>query len=65
MMKARVNDRAITVREVSLPTGVMIPVGTHGFVIEAVQAPERYEVQFDLDADQALATVSPDDFGLA
>ncbi len=65
MVKAKFNDRVITVREVSLATGKTIPVGTHGFVIEAIDAPERYEVEFDLDNDQVLTTVSPDDVGLA
>jgi hypothetical protein len=29
-------------------------------VIEAMEAPERYEVEFDLDAEQALMTASPE-----
>jgi hypothetical protein len=64
-VKAQFDDRVITLREVSLPDGRKIPVGTHGFVIEAVEATDRYEVEFDLDADQVLATVSAQDFGLA
>lgn len=41
-----------------------ISVDTHGFAIEAVEAPESSEAGFDLDADQVLVTVPPDDFGL-
>jgi len=64
-MKAKFDDRIILVREILLANGEKVPVGTHGFVIEAVEAPETYEVEFDVDTTQVLATVSPDDFGLA
>ncbi len=61
-VKAQFDDRVMLVREVGLPNGRRIPVGTHGFVIEAVETPEHYEVKFDLDAGQVLVSVSPDDF---
>ncbi len=64
-MKARFDDRVITVRDVALESRETIPAGTHGFVIEAIESPERYEVEFDLEAGQALATVVPEDVGLA
>jgi hypothetical protein len=64
-VKARFDDRVITVRTVALESGEIIPVGTHGFVIEATQSPERYEVEFDLETGQVLATVAPDDIGVA
>jgi hypothetical protein len=59
MARAQFNDRVITVRKLSLADGAMIPVGTRGFVIEAIDGPERCEVECDLDTDQVLATVSP------
>ena len=65
VMKAQFDDRVITLREVPLPNGGQIPVGTHGFVVEAIESPEKYEVEIDLDDDQVLVTVSPDDFGVA
>jgi hypothetical protein len=64
-LKARFDDRVITVRAVALESGETIPVGTHGFVIEAFESPERYEVEFDLETGQVLATVVPEDVGLA
>jgi hypothetical protein len=64
-MKAAFDDRVITVRAVTLESGETIPVGTHGFVIGAVESPETYEVEFDLETGQILTTVTPDDFGLA
>jgi hypothetical protein len=64
-VKARFDDRVITVRDVALGSGQIIPIGTHGFVIEAFQSPERYEVEFDLETGQILATVGPEDVGVA
>jgi hypothetical protein len=64
-VKAHFDDRVITVRAVSLESGQTIPVGTHGFVIEAIESPESYEVEFDLETGQILATVRPNDVGLA
>ena len=64
-VKAEFDDRVTTVRAVSLENGETIPVGTHGFVIEAIESPETYEVEFDLETGQILATVTPDDVGLA
>jgi hypothetical protein len=64
-VKAEFDDRVITVRAVSLESGETIPVGTHGFVIEAIESHETYEVEFDLETGQILATVTPDDVGLA
>jgi hypothetical protein len=58
-VKARFDDRVITVRDVPLEGGESIPTGTHGFVIEAIESPERYEVEFDLETGPVLATVSP------
>ena len=58
-MKARFDDRVTTVRAVALESGETIPIGTHGFVIEAIESPERYEVEFDLESGQDLATVVP------
>ena len=64
-MKARFDDRVITTREVPLPDGRILPSGAHGFVIEAIESPETYEVEFDLADGQVLATVRPEDFGVA
>ena len=64
-MKARFDDRVITIREVPLPDGGILPSGTHGFVTEAIESPETYEVEFDLADGQVLATVRPEDFGVA
>jgi hypothetical protein len=64
-MKAQFDDRVITIREVPLPDGGIVPPGTHGFVIEGHQSPETYEVEFDLADGQVLATVRPEDFGVA
>jgi hypothetical protein len=64
-VKARFDDRVITVRDVALESGETIPTGTHGFVIEAIESPERYEVEFDVESGQVLATVAPEDVGLA
>ena len=66
MVKAAFDDRIITVRAVSLESRETIPAGTHGFVIEAFQSPESYEVEFDLETgEMILATVMSDDVGLA
>jgi hypothetical protein len=62
-VKAEFDDRIITVRAVSLESGETIPVDTHGFVIKAVESPD--EVEFDFETGQILATVTPDDVGLA
>jgi len=64
-MKARFDDRVITTRAVPLPDGRVLPAGAHGFVIEAIETPEAYEVEFDLADGQILATVHPEDFGVA
>ena len=64
-MKARFDDRVISVRDIALESGETIPAGTHGFVIEAIESPERYEVEFDLETEQVLETVVPEDVGLA
>jgi hypothetical protein len=61
-VKAQFDDRVILVREVGLPNGGKIPVGTHGFVIEAIGRPEQYEVEFDLDDRPVLVSVSPEEF---
>jgi hypothetical protein len=63
-MKARFNDHVITVRDVPLPNGRTLPEGTHGFVIEAFEDSETYEIQFDLDGDPVLVIVLPVDFGV-
>jgi hypothetical protein len=65
VMKARFDDRVITTRAVQLSDGRVLPVGAHGFVIEAFESPEVYEVEFDLAEGQVLATVQPEDFGVA
>jgi hypothetical protein len=65
MMTARFDDRVITIRDVQLPDGGVVPAGTHGFVIEAMDSPEAYEVEFDRDNDQVLVVVHPEDFGVA
>ena len=64
-VKARFDDHVITVKPVTLSDGSMLPEATHGFVIEAFASPEAYEVEFDLGDDQILATVRPEDFGVA
>jgi hypothetical protein len=64
-MKARFDDRVITTRAVPISDGRILPSGTHGFVIEAIESPETYEVEFDLADGQVLATVRPEDFGVA
>ena len=64
-MKARFDDRVITIREVPLADGGILPPGTHGFVVEGHESPETYEVEFDLADRQVLATVRPEDFGVA
>ena len=43
----------------------MLPEGTHGFVLAAFETPEAYDVEFDLGGNLVLATVQPDDFGVA
>jgi len=67
-VKAKYDDHVITVRPVVLPDGEVIPTGTHGFVIEALENPtESYEIEFYVEHgpgdDLVLVTVSPDDFG--
>ena len=47
-VKARFDNHVITVTEVALPDGHVLPVGTHGFVIEAFESPKTYEIEFDL-----------------
>jgi len=64
-MKARFDDRVISTREVRLHDGQVMPAGTHGFVIEAAESPEAYEVEFDFGDNQVLATVQPEDVGVA
>ena len=64
LMKARFYDHVITVRVVPLPNGRTLPEGTHGFVIEAFEDPETYEIEFDLDGDPVLVIVQPVDFGV-
>lgn len=64
-MKAKFDDHVITVQPVRLSDGSVLPEGTHGFVIEASDSPEAYEVEFDFGDDQILATVQPEDFGVA
>jgi len=64
-VKARFDDHLITVRAVALPEGRMLPEGTHGFVLAAFETPEAYDVEFDLGGNLVLATVQPDDFGVA
>jgi hypothetical protein len=63
--KAEFDDRVMTIRAVSLKSGETIPAGTHCFVIEAIESPATYEVEFDLETRQILATVTPDDVGMA
>ena len=58
-MKARFDDHVITVREVPLSDGSVLPEGTNGFVIETFESPETYEVEFDLDDDVVLANRIP------
>jgi hypothetical protein len=66
-IKANFDDHVITVRNVHLPDGRMLPTGTHGFVISVLtDSAESYEVEFDPEeGDEVLAVVSPDDFGVA
>ena len=64
-MKARFDDHVITVREVPLSDGSVLPEGTNGFVIETFESPETYEVEFDLDDGLILAAVQPEDIGVA
>jgi hypothetical protein len=64
-VKTRFDDRVITVRDIVLERGGTIPTGTHGLVIEALESPDRYEVEFDLESGQVLATVVPEDIGPA
>ncbi len=64
LMKARFNGHLITVRDVPLPNSRTLPEGTHGFVIEAFEDPETYEIEFDLDGDPVLVIVQPVDFGV-
>ena len=64
-MKEKFDDRMITVRDVQLLYGGVLPVGTHGFVIEATDSPEVYEVEFELADGPVLVTVAPEDFGVA
>ena len=64
-MKARFDDHVITTRAVALSDGSQLPEGTHGFVVEAFDSPETYEVEFDLGDDVVLTRVEPEDFGLA
>jgi hypothetical protein len=64
-MKAQFDDRVITIREVPLPDGGILSPGTHGFIIEGHESPETYEVEFDLTDGPVLATVLPEDFGVA
>jgi hypothetical protein len=64
-VKARFDDHVITVTEITLPDGHVLPEGTHGFVIEAFQSPETYEIEFDHEGELILATVQGDAFGVA
>jgi len=66
-VKAKFDDHVITLRQIELPDGTILPSGTHGFVIEAFSEPEeRYELEFDpKDSGEVLHTVGPDDFGVA
>ena len=64
-VKARFDNHVITLTEVALPDGHVLPVGTHGFVIEAFESPKTYEIEFDLDGELILATVQVDDFQVA
>ncbi len=60
-MKSRFDDHVITMRALALSDGSMLRDGTLGFVIEAFESPEAYEVEFYLGDDQVLATVQPED----
>jgi hypothetical protein len=72
-LKARHDDHVITVRPVTTQWGDILPVGTHGFVIEAIAGPpEQYEVEFYVPRqppafgdDLELVTVLPADFNTA
>jgi hypothetical protein len=64
-VKARFDYHVITVRRVLLSGVLEFPSGTHGFVIESAEDPERYEVEFDVDGQAVLAWVGPDVFDVA
>jgi hypothetical protein len=64
-VKARFDDHVITVKQVLLSDGSLLPEGTHGFVVEAFASPEAYEVEFDLGNDLLLTIVQPEDFRVA
>ena len=71
-VKAKYDDHGILVKQVVLPDGLVMPAGTHGFVLEAFDTPvERYEIGFFVEHDDppwddlVLAIVGPDDFGVA
>jgi hypothetical protein len=71
-VKAKYDDHVILVRPMALPEGLVMPPGTHGFVIEAFETPvERYEIEFSVERDDSggddlvLAMVAPEDFGVA
>ncbi len=70
-MKASFNDHVITTATVHTETGRVVPPGTHGFVLRALQDPdERYVVELYLpdltNADGTeLSVLRPGDFVVA
>ena len=73
-MKAAFDDHVITVRAVTTEDGSFLPPGTHGFVVEAHDAPsEHYAVELWVPRDDPpwgddlvlLEAVQPDHFQVA
>jgi hypothetical protein len=52
-MKAKFDDRVITVGQIVMSDGRVIPPGMHGFVTETFEAPvEEYEVEFYVESER-------------
>jgi hypothetical protein len=60
MMKEKLDDRVITIRDVQLQDGEVVAAGTHAFVIEAMDSTEAYIVESDREDDQVLVVVYPE-----